>query len=185
MQKIRLSILLLVSILCGCGTGNFDANTNSDRTSEKNSRFQEPTASEIVDRFLHAMLHGENETVRDLLTETARKKGAKYNVPFAPSASETASYRIEKTVPQGEIGAYVHSVLTDLDEHGRSESAEIVWIVAKTEAGWRIAGAAVSLFAGQEKTVINFEDPEAAQNAIAAAVRDFAPIPGTPSPARF
>lgn len=123
----------------------------------------------VVDRFLQAMLRGENKTLRSMLTPTARKQGEEKGIPFSPSPSPTASYSIRTTIPKENIGAYVVSTLTDIDEQGRRESAEIIWVVARTGEGWRIAGAAVALFEGQEKTVINFEDPDAARRAIAEA----------------
>ena len=125
----------------------------------------------VVESFLKAMLRGEDEKIRSLLTPLARKKGEEQGIPFSPEASDTASFSVDQVTPQGEIGAYVHTTLTDTDETGRKEAAEIIWIVAKGEEGWRVAGAAVTLFEGQEKTVINFEEPDVAQQAIAAAER--------------
>lgn len=126
-------------------------------------------AEQVVDRFLQALLRGDEKTFRSLLTPTARKQGEEKGIPFSPSPSPMASYSIRTTILKETIGAYVVSNLTDIDEQGRRESAEIVWVVARTGEGWRVAGAAVALFEGQEKTVINFEDPEAACRAIADA----------------
>lgn len=128
-----------------------------------------PSATVIVTNFLEATLKGDHATLRTLLTPAARQKAMEKALPFAPQACETAKFTVDRAVPEGKIGAYVHSTLHNVDEMGRRESAEIVWIVALCEEGWRIAGAAVSLFEGQEKTVINFEDPEAALQAIADA----------------
>jgi len=132
------------------------------------STSQHPAAV-VVENFLTAILCGDNSTIRALLTPLARQKGDEKGIPFSPPASPTASFAVLKTTEQGEFGAYVYTDLADSDGQGGKESAEIIWVVAKTEEGWRVAGAAVSLFEGQDKTVINFEDPDAAQQAIADA----------------
>jgi hypothetical protein len=128
-----------------------------------------PAATEIVSRFMTAILHGESQTIYTLLTPLARQKNKEMGIAFTPQTSHTASFTIDHAVPQGENCVYVHTTLTDLNENGENESAEIVWIVTKNEEGWRIFGAAVALFDGQDKTLLNFEDPEAAQNAISIA----------------
>jgi hypothetical protein len=127
------------------------------------------SATEIVSKFMTAMFQGESQTIRALLTPTARQKGKELGIHFAPQTTHTASFTIDQTIPQGENCVYVHTTLTDLNEKGEKESVEIIWIVAKNQEGWRISGAAVALFDGQDKTLLNFEDPEAAQNAISVA----------------
>jgi hypothetical protein len=127
------------------------------------------SVAEIVSKFMTAMFQGESQTVRALLTPTARQKGEEMGISFAPQTTHTASFTIDQTIPQGKQCAYVHTTLTDLNEQGEKESVEIIWIVAKHEEGWRISGAAVALFAGQDKTLLNFEDPVAAQHAISVA----------------
>lgn len=157
-------------LLIGCG-GTQSASSESSSPTEAVADVSTPPhpAASTVHDFMTAMLRGEDEAIRSLLTPTARQKGEEKGIPFAPPASDTATFRVDRTTPQGENGAYVHTTLTDLDEMGRPESAEIIWIVALGSEGWRVAGAAVALFEGQEPTVINFEDPDAAQEAIAAA----------------
>ena len=159
-------------LLSGCGKGNDTATS----TSLESGTAQNPAdngadhpAAQTVTLFLQAMLRGEDVSLRSLLTPLARERGEEQGIPFSPPASDTAVFTIDKTTLQGEIGAYVYTTLTDQDEEGESEAAEIIWIVANTEDGWRVAGAAVALFEGQEKTVINFEDPEAALQAIVQA----------------
>ena len=124
---------------------------------------------QVTRDFLTSMLQGNDEKLRSLLTPLARKKGQELGIPFSPPASDTATFTIDDVAMQGDQGAYVFSTLTDKNPRGVNESAEIIWVVAKTNEGWRIAGAAVSLFDGVAKTIINFEDPEAAKKAIADA----------------
>ncbi|MDR2115114.1 MAG: hypothetical protein LBP87_01910 [Planctomycetaceae bacterium] len=125
--------------------------------------------AEIVSRFMTAILHGESQTIRTLLTPPARQKSEELGISFTPQTSRTASFTIDRIVPQGENCVYVHTTLTDLNEEAEKESAEIIWIMAKSAEGWRISGAAAEIFDGQDKTFLNFEDPEEAQNAISLA----------------
>lgn len=124
----------------------------------------------VVERFLEAMFQGQEETVRSYLTATARRKGEKMGIPFSFRPNPSATFTLHGTAVKGDVGAYVQTTLEDVDDQGHRESAEIVWVVASTTEGWRVAGAAVSLFAGQEKTVLSFEDPGAAQQAIDEAI---------------
>lgn len=166
-------IFFVLLLMSGCAKQAKDesraANERPQRLECPQPLVEEHPAREIVNLFMQALLRGENETVRNLLTPLARQKGREQRIPFTTPPSGTASFQLHGLTLHGSIGAYVQTTLTDLDEQGRTESAEIVWIVAKTNEGWRVAGAAVSLFDGQDKTIINFEDPEASQHAIAQA----------------
>jgi len=117
-----------------------------------------------------AMLRGEDEKIRALLTPTARKVGEEQGVPFSPPASDTATFVIDETVASDDSTASVFTTLTDVDPvSGQKESSEIVWTVARTDEGWRVSRALVSLFEGQPRILINFEDPEATQKALVEA----------------
>lgn len=156
-------------------------NTQTPAVSPKTSTQKQETApdpkntshpaSQVCTDFLHALLHGDDKTLRGLLTPLARKKNEDLGIIFSSSNSLNASFEVHGTTLFDQHGAYVQSTLTDIDDQGKAESAEIVWIVANTPEGWRIAGAAASLFDGQDKTVLNFENPEIAQQAIAEAER--------------
>ena len=127
-------------------------------------------AVQTVFDFMTAMLRGEDEKIRALLTPTARKAGEEKGIPFTPAASDTATFTIDKTVPNGNTASSVFTTLTDIDpETNQKESSEIVWTVVQTEEGWRVSGALVSLFDGQPKIHIDFEEPEAAQKALTEA----------------
>ena len=144
------------------------SNTANDSSAQAEPHPEHP-AADTARNFFEAIQQGDEVKIRSLLTPLARKKGEENSIPFSPNPSKTAYFTVDQAVPKGEIGAYVHSTLNDVNEQGQKESVEIIWIVARSEEGWRIAGAAVALFEGQEKTVINFEDPEAALKSIADA----------------
>lgn len=126
-------------------------------------------ADQVAFDFFQAVLGGDEETIRSLLTPRARQRGEEQGIPFSAARSTTATFTLDRTEYRGEQGAYVYSTLTDSDSGGVPSRTEIVWLVAQTPEGWRIAGAATVLFEGQEKTVLDFEDPETTRQAIAAA----------------
>lgn len=128
-------------------------------------------AIKVCAEFLNALLDEDDTTLRELLTPLARMRNEDLGIPFSSSNNLNATFEMHGITLFDQHGAYVQSTLTNTDEQGEKESVEIVWIVAKTSNGWRIAGAATTLFDGQDKTVLNFEDPEAAKKAIAEAER--------------
>ncbi len=160
-------MLLILSLAVGCGTK--ESSTPSASVTSVSESVDEG-ASQTVAKFMTAMLRGEDEKIRALLTPKARKVGEEKGVPFSPPASDTATFTIDKFETCGDASVSVSTTLTDVDpENGQKESSEIVWQVVKTEEGWRVSGALVALFEDQPKIQINFEDPEAAQQAIADA----------------
>ena len=159
---------LLVPVV-GCGTKEVPSAV-SEKPTESAPVSASSQAVQTVTDFMAAMLRGEDEKIRTLLTPIARKAGEEKGVPFSPAASDTATFTIDKAVPNGSAAASVFTTLTDIDpETEQKESSEIVWTVVQTEEGWRVSGALVALFDGQPKIQINFEDPEATQQALAEA----------------
>jgi len=118
--------------------------------------------------FMTAMQRGEDEKIRTFLTSTARKAGEEEDFPFSCSASDTATFTIDKTVLQGDSTALVSTTWTDVDSDGQKES-KIIWTVEQTDEGWRISGAFVTLFEYQPPVQINFEDPESIRKVLAEA----------------
>ncbi len=170
MRNIGLAfgLLLSLSLLTGCGTQS-SAPTVAEETQKllPTATYSPPTQT-VVD-FMMAMIRGDDMKIRTLLTPTARKVGEEQGVPFAPPASGTSTFSIDKTVDETTDLASVYTTLTDTAPDGEKESAEIIWKVVKTSEGWRVSSAAVALFEGQPKTIIDFENPEATQRAIAEA----------------
>ena len=166
--------MLAVSTLAivGCGKGPAPETTSLNQKIAPGETTEFQDAEKVTRDFLSAMLRGDDAKLRSLLTPLARAKGEEQGIPFSPPASDTASFTINSIDTQGDQGAYVTSTLVDKNPDGENESAEIIWVVAKTNEGWRIAGAAVSLFEGMPPTIINFEDPEAAKKAIADTEAD-------------
>jgi hypothetical protein len=165
------AVFCVLAVLCvGCGTE--ESPIASEKRIHQSSCLKAPTESahpavQTVSDFMTAMLRGEDEKIRSLLTPKARKVGEEQGVPFSPPASDTATFTVDKVEPNGSSISSVTTTLTDIDpESGQKESSEIVWTVVETEEGWRVSGAQVALFEGQPKILIDFENPEAAQKAL-------------------
>ncbi len=180
-KLLKLSAVLLVGIVFSGGckdkpvekpiSPNPESTVRVDSEATPTSTKTEQSADQVAFEFFRAVLDGNEETVRSLLTPRARQRGEEHGMPFSAKPSTTATFTLDRTEHRGELGAYVYSTLTDSDGQGGFARAEIVWLVTQTSEGWRIAGAAVVLFEGQEKTVLDFENPEAAREAIASAER--------------
>ncbi|MGL4595618.1 MAG: hypothetical protein ACRCUY_12910 [Thermoguttaceae bacterium] len=179
-SRCVVGLFVCTLLLIGCGkSSNRTAEMTNLPVSNDNTQAKQSSSNAEIDsthpamitvtQFMTAMVHGETQTLRSLLTPLARSKGDQYGIPFAPTASQTATFQIGRMVEHGENGVYVYTTLIERDIMGQLESADIIWCVSKVDKEWRIAGAAVALFEGQDKTVINFEDPVATQAALIEA----------------
>ena len=125
-------------------------------------------AEQTVFDFMTAMLRGDDEKIRTFLTPAARKAGEEEDFPLSCSASDTATFTIDKTVGEGSPIALVSTTWTDVDFDGRKES-KIVWTLVRTNEGWRVSGALVTLYEGQPAIQINFEDSQSIHKILAEA----------------
>lgn len=116
---------------------------------------------QTVDLFLTSLRDGDDTSTSRLLTAKARGETSKHDMIVRPPGSQTAQFvvgQIIYTTADRDI-AHVESNWADVDEAGRRQSYEIVWIVRKETSGWGIAGMATELFPGESPLVMNFEDP--------------------------
>ena len=120
------------------------------------------TPAEAVTNFLEAVRRGDDGQAEALLTDLARMKTREMDLAVAPPGSTTAQFDVTATeFPYEEQNiAHVASTWSDIDDSGRDRSDEIVWILRRENAGWRIAGMATKLFDDQPPLILNFEDPE-------------------------
>ena len=117
--------------------------------------------AEAVTNFLEAVRRGDDGQAEALMTEMARKKTREMDLAVAPPGSATARFEVGATeYPyEGSESAHVASKWIDLDESGKEQPDEIVWILRKESDGWRIGGMATKLFDDQPPLILNFEDP--------------------------
>jgi hypothetical protein len=90
----------------------------------------------------------------------ARKKTAEQNIEVAPQGSDTAKFEVGKVEELAEDAARVAVTWTDLDHTGQPQTNEMLWMLRKGSAGWRIAGMAAEVFPGEPPLLLDFEKPE-------------------------
>ncbi|MGI8978205.1 MAG: hypothetical protein ACR2FY_03165 [Pirellulaceae bacterium] len=130
---------------------------------------------EVVTAFLEARRSGDTPTTAALLTSTARSATAKHKIDVNGEALPDLQFQVAKSkyLKNNPKGAHVSSLWTELLPDGTKASYEVVWVLRKEAAGWRVAGFAAELTPGTEPQFLNFEDPEdmirKQQESIAAA----------------
>jgi hypothetical protein len=146
----------LVIGLSGCGSSGAPAES---KTNPAESAISTATPPDAVKAFLQAIKVGDEKTADDMLTKIAREETKKADLHVAPPGSDTANYKIGKHVIEGKE-AKVSSTWTDVDEEGKPQTDEIVWLLKLEPEGWRICGMATELFPDEEPLILNFEDPK-------------------------
>lgn len=171
MQGSKHAWLLLIAIVFfGCNQSDNPANTAQNEAGneeivvdvvddEVQKAAQDPKA--VIELFLVSLRHGDAATTSRLLTSKARTETAKHDMVVRPPGSETAKFVVGQTIYTTETHdiCHVESNWTDVDDAGRRQTYEIVWILRKEPSGWAVAGMATELFSGEAPLVMNFEDP--------------------------
>jgi hypothetical protein len=166
-----LSLIILISIgFYGCSKSEQQSGNDQDRNNQpftSNTAFNradnesslEPPAA-ACHEFLKAVCSGNDAKAAQMLSTAAREKTAAFGLNVTPSASDTAQFSIGKVEYVNDDGARVLTTLSDIDEDGRRHSENAVWVLRKEVQGWRIVGAAETVFPDEPPLVYNFEDPE-------------------------
>jgi hypothetical protein len=116
--------------------------------------------AEAVHEFLEAVRTGDDEKATMMLTPLARQKTAERGMEVAPQGSDTARFEVGKVEYLSDTGARVASTWSDLGGSSERRTDEIVWMLRRESEGWRIAGAAATVFEGEPPLLLNFEDPD-------------------------
>jgi len=172
-RRIAAVALLAVSVVLGaasgCGKSQSAGGKSAPAPEELASQAEMPTAPSAVELdgpaaavrdWLEAVRTGNDEKATAMLTTLAREKTAAMNLSVRPPASETAKYEIGRVRMVGDDAAQVAATWTDLDEEGKPQTDEAIWVLRKEPQGWRIAGVAATVFPGEPPLKLNFEDPE-------------------------
>jgi hypothetical protein len=116
---------------------------------------------QVVTVFLNALRSGDSPTTESLLTTKAREELAKHMLSVDVQSAPNSTYQVRPAegVAGDPQGAHVSSVWTEKFDDGE-ETYEIVWALRRQNEGWRVAGMAMQLLAGQSMQFLNFEDPE-------------------------
>lgn len=168
-------MLLIAGLACGCGgegNGSPNAEDISEKvlpsasqastpatpaTGEQTIAFNSSRPKEAVSAFLEALRSGDKVTTEALLTEKARRETAAHDLVVEPPGAPGATYSIGDVEPvEGEENsAYVSCIWSEKENNAEFE---VVWILRKEQAGWRIAGMATRLGGTEDPVVLNFED---------------------------
>ncbi|MBI1248090.1 hypothetical protein GC197_09640 [bacterium] len=176
MQGSKQTWLLLVAIsILGCNQSNDTAPTANNGADSAQPTVEhlvvEPVKDKVqkaaedpkavVELFLVSLREGDAHTTSRLLTDKARNETAKHDMVVRPPGSSTAKFVVGQTIYTTERKdiCHVESNWTDVDDAGRRQTYEIVWILRKEAYGWAVAGMATELFSGEAPLVMNFEDP--------------------------
>ncbi len=188
--------VLIAGSICGCGTKKESSNATSAANSPpaKAQSANKPqvtvkssTPQEAVTEFLDALRSGNDKNAEALLTTKARQETAAHDMVVAPPGAPNATYTIGQVQhPDGqEDAAYVSCTWSEKNESDDS-SYEVVWILRKESAGWRIAGMATQLAESEKPVFLNFEDLSqlAAELESAERATEVAKRPQTTPPAQ-
>jgi ketosteroid isomerase-like protein len=141
---------------------------------------------DIVRVFLDAMRAGNAEQLSALFSSAAREEIARQGIQIAPPGSAQATFEIQDAVPQGEAILVTSKWIEPPTASGEQpQEMEVLWVLRKETAGWRVCEMAVDPGTGEEYEVVNFEKLDepgtapAAQTPEAPATR-VAALPGTP-----
>ncbi len=163
---IFLTFLALSLSWCGCSQAPA---TSESASAPAVSDDAKEAVNAAVLRFLNAVRSGQDETVFEMMSPTARQICSRDKIPSLP-ASDSAKFTIDEITLLGGDGAHVRTTMIDLDEQGEKVEESLVWALRSTSEGWRIAGVAFSLFEGFEPIVVNFESKEDIAKAEAQAL---------------
>ncbi|MCS7237479.1 MAG: hypothetical protein NZ899_04320 [Thermoguttaceae bacterium] len=177
--------LLLAGVLAGCGGGSTgttpegkeasaasvqapakaESQPPAGRSASNESTTKKPSLAELtadpracVAAFLEAIRQGDDQQILQLYTAKARQEASSLGEHFAPRGSDTAKYQVGEVEYLDANSARVKAVWTDLDEQGKPQSDEALWMVRKEPGGWRVAAMAVKVFEGDEYLFLDFED---------------------------
>ena len=114
----------------------------------------------IVGAFLKAAQTGDKPLLSALLSTVARAETAKNNITFQLDSYQNSKFvvgKYEYVTPEKD-GAHVACVWIDRDEKGTEYKHDVIWVLRKEEAGWRIVGMITRPFPDKDPVVFNYED---------------------------
>lgn len=131
---------------------------------------QDPAAA--VREFLEAIRTGNDKRAEQMLTKLALENLSKQQMNVAPPGSDTAKYEIGKVEMLAQDAARVAATWTDYNEKQQLKSDPMLWMLRKGSEGWRIMGAAVEIFPGENPLLLDFERPEETRQKVQQAKQE-------------
>jgi hypothetical protein len=162
---------LLLATLVGCGDRSDTSNSTTTAASSSGGDGQTDqqhgltadtgTPDRAVTQFLDALRLGDEKMAGALLTAKARAETVAHDMVVQPPGAPNATYTVGAVEhPEGDVNvAYVNCVWSEKrDKAGEEDSYEVVWVLRKEQAGWRVAGMATQLSETDEPVFLDFED---------------------------
>ncbi len=113
-----------------------------------------------VSAFLKAAQAGNSEMLAAMLSSVARVETALNNITFQPDSYKNSRFeigRFEYITPQKD-GAHVACKWIDRDEQGTELKHDVIWVLRKEAAGWRIVGMITRPFPDKQAVIFDYED---------------------------
>lgn len=172
--SLATSLVLVSSILTGCGGGDETAGpasqsssksgptkavaeNSSDRVSTKNNT--PATPDQVLKSFLDAARNGDRDESRKMLTAKTIEQCALHELDVNPPGTPSMSYRIGRVAdaPQIEGGVFVESTWSEQVEDGVFEM-EVLWAMRKENSQWRICGMVLQIEEEGDPVFLDFEN---------------------------
>jgi len=153
-------MLLTLSVVGVVGIGVIGCGGETPGTQETPEEPADSGPQAAVREFLDAVRNGNDHTTEQMLTRAARTTTRSLGMDVAPRGSDTAEFEIGEVEFIAEDGARVACTLSDLDKNRQRQTEKLVWMLRREPEGWRIAGVAATLVAGEPPRKLNFESLE-------------------------
>lgn len=121
---------------------------------------KDATPDKTILAFLKAAQSGDKTMLAALLSSVARVETALNDVTFQPDSYQNSKFqvgRFEYVTPQKD-GAHVACTWIGPGRDGKEQKQDVIWVVRKEAAGWRVVGMITRPFADKPPVVFDYED---------------------------
>ena len=189
--RIGVALVLGCVAIAGCGKGSPEAAPSAEVTAGiviKNAAdpATNPAARAAAD-FLDAVIKGDSQRSKALLTPRAIQQIDERSANFAPVGLDNATFKIGEVRTPTESQAIVQCVLTQAAADGKPRVEEMCCLMRLVENEWRVSGIAAGNGPNRAPMILDFENPpREPQPPMAGAPGQSAPAAaaGRPSPPR-
>jgi hypothetical protein len=193
-RQIGVAVLLGCVGIAGCGKSSSSDTVASPKRDQavtvKNTADPATNpAARVASEFLDAVIKGDSQRSKALLTPRAIQQIANSNANFAPAGLDNATFQVGEVRTPTESQAIVQCVLTQATTSGNSHTEEMCCLMRLVDNEWRVSGIAAGNGPNRPPMILDFENPPRAPQppmATGAPGQDTAapPVVGRPSPPR-
>ncbi len=184
--RIGWVVLLGCVAIVGCGKGSSpDAAATADSTggiviNNAADPATNPVARAASD-FLTAVIQGDSQRSKALLTPRAIQQIDERSANFAPAGLDNATFQIGEVRTPTESQAIVQCVLTQASADGKPRVEEMCCLMRLVDNEWRVSGIAAGNGPGRSPMILDFENPP--RETLPQPPMVGTPGQGTPAPA--